>query len=302
MILSPGINGTASFCVYSRPQGVEQFAQSWTLHVTSQVSPAPDTIPVAEVKPEGIEEIQARCVEQVSGHDYYQSLRESGVHYGPFFQSLTQLWRYNGEVLGEVLAPDGLNTVLPASQVHPAILDACIQMLGATASAHETSNGHGEVYMPTHVDQVRVFARAGLPIWSHAHLRKREADAIEGDVQLRDEAGRAVVEILGLRFARVGHEAPAENVESWLYELQWQSRERQEVQKVAELPRSASQGRWLIFTDSSGMGEALAAQVESRGERSILISQGNAYEHRDETHFRIHPERPEDFRQFFAAA
>ena len=73
--------------------------------------------------------------------DYYQRLRESGIHYGPFFQSIAQLWRHDGEMLGEVQVPDGPDGKFNACQVHPAILDACLQTLGAGVAAEATENG-----------------------------------------------------------------------------------------------------------------------------------------------------------------
>ena len=46
-------------------------------------------------------------------------LRESGIHYGPFFQSIAQLWRYDGEMLGEVQMPDGPEAEFNAYQIPP---------------------------------------------------------------------------------------------------------------------------------------------------------------------------------------
>ena len=59
---------------------------------------------------------RARCSEKISGQDYYLRLRESGIHYGPFFQSIAQLWRHNGDVLGEVRVPDGPDAEFNAFQ------------------------------------------------------------------------------------------------------------------------------------------------------------------------------------------
>ena len=76
-------------------------------------------------------QIQARCSEQISGRDYYSKLSESGIQYGRFFQSISQLWRDNGDMLGEVRIPEGSDTQFDTYQFHPAILDACLQTLGA---------------------------------------------------------------------------------------------------------------------------------------------------------------------------
>lgn len=95
--------------------------------------------------------------------------------------------------------------------------------------------------------------------------------------------------------------AAEENVDDWLYEVQWQLQERLAAPRASEPSLPASPRRWLIFTDSSGVGEALAARLSAQGESGILVARGGSYEHTDGEHFRIRPDRPEDLRQLFEA-
>jgi acyl transferase domain-containing protein/acyl carrier protein len=303
VILSPGADGAASFHIYSRP--VKQASKSWTLHATGKACPQQGSSTSPVLGRETLAEVQARCSEKVSGQDYYRRLRESGIHYGPFFQSIAQLWRNNGDVLGEVRVPDGPDAEFNAYQVHPAILDAGLQILGVAVAAGATENGNQGIFMPTRIDQFRVCGRPGLHLWSDAHVQERNADAVTGEVRLLDEAGRVAVEILGLRFEYLGDDtqrAVEQDLDDWLYELQWQTKERPERQGDSEPSAPASRGSWLIFTDSGGVGDALAALLEARGQRSVLVSRGESYEHTDDEHFRIRPEQPEDLRRLFEAA
>ena len=305
LILSPGANGAASFHFYSRPPGIEQAGLRWKLHAKGRVLPQPvggasDVLPMAQ---ETLAEIQARCPEEISGQDYYARLSESGIQYGPFFQSITQLWRHGGNVLGEMRSLDAPETEFRAYQIHPASLDACLQVAGAAVAAEVKENDKQDLYMPTHIDEIRIHARPGPHLWSYAHLQERDADAVIGDVRLLDEAGHAVVEILGLRFESLGgdaHRAAEENPDDWLYEFQWQLKQHPDEQ--AAVPLRAKGESWFIFADRDGVGEALAALLDAQGARSILVSHGDSYEATDSTHFRIRPERPEDLRQLFATA
>jgi myxalamid-type polyketide synthase MxaD len=302
VILSPDANREASFHIYSRPGDIVQSSKAWTLHAIGKVCPQPDTIISPFVGSEVLAELQTQCLERVSGQDYYERLRENGIHYGPFFQSLTQLWRHNGDVLGEVQAAEGPGAEFAAYQLHPAILDTCLQALGASVAAEAREDGKQGIYLPTHIDQLQIHGRPGLQLWSHARLQKRNADAITGDVRLLDEAGRMVVEALGLRFTYLDQEtqrAVEDNLDDWLYELQWQPKERHEGQNALEPSAPTSPRSWLIFTDSSGVGEALAALFAAQGERSILVSRGESYEHTDSEHFRLRAGQPEDIRQLF---
>jgi len=302
VILSPGVDGAASFHIYSRPG--EQASKSWTLHATGKACPQQDSSTSFGVGQEALAEIQTRCSEKVSGQDYYLKLRESGIHYGPFFQSIAQLWRHNGDMLGEVQVPDGADAEFNSYQLHPAILDACLQSLAAAVAAEATENGKRGIYMPTRIDEFRVHSRSGLHLWSNARIQERDADAVTGEVRLLDEAERVAVEILGLRFEYLGDDTQRtlaeKDLDDWLYELQWQPKER--PAGAAELSSPASRGSWLIFTDSGGAGDAVAALLEAQGQRSILISRGESYEHTDGEHFRVRPEQPEDLRRLFEAA
>ena len=311
VILAPGADAAVSVHIYSRPTGAAQSSGSWTLHASAKVCPQQDSGVSPALEHEMLAEIQARCSEKVSGQEYYSKLSESGIQYGAFFQSISQLWRYNGDMLGEVRVPEGPDTQLEAYQFHPAILDACLQTLGAGVATQAIETGEKGIYIPTHIDQLQVYGRPGPHLWSHAHLQKRDADPIRGEVRLLDEAEQlaVAVEILGVRFDRLGHDARRaveENPEDWLYELQWQSKERsaQELPEpgVSQPSASANPKLWLIFADSGGVGKALASLLQEQGEGSVLVSRGDSYERMDSGHFRIHPERPDDLRALFEAA
>ena len=124
-------------------------------------------------------------------------------------------------------------------------------------------------------------------------------------MRLLDETGQVAVEIQGLRFEYLGktHARDADRESRRLalrVPVAAQGASRKD--KSLELPRQPARASWLIFADSGGVGDALSALLEAQGERSILVSRGEAYEQTDSEHFRIHPERPEDIRRLFEAA
>lgn len=59
---------------------------------------------------------------------------------------------------------------------------------------------------------------------------------------------------------------------------------------------------WLIFTDIGGVGVALTALLEARGERSILVAAGESFKQTDGEHYRIRPDQPEDIHRLFESA
>ncbi|MGC2163614.1 MAG: beta-ketoacyl synthase N-terminal-like domain-containing protein, partial [Silvibacterium sp.] len=277
VILSQDADGKASFHIYSCPGGLVHSGKSWTLHATGNICPQQDNSIITSNPKVTLTEMRARCAEGISGQDYYRKLRENGIHYGPFFQSITQLWRNNGDMVGEVQVPDGPKAEFNGFQIHPAILDAGLQVLGAAVAAETTENGRQGIYLPTRIDQFRVHGRPNRHLWSHGRVQLREADATTGEVQLLDEVGDVAVEIQGLRFEYFGENtqrAAIDRLDDWLYEFQWQPKERPAEKPSAPVGRAS----WLIFTDSGGVGDELSALMKVRGEQSILVSAGESYE------------------------
>ncbi|MGA2411029.1 MAG: type I polyketide synthase, partial [Candidatus Binataceae bacterium] len=131
VILSRDADGTASVQICSRSSDTGRPNGSWALHATGKICLQQERCIPPYIEGATRAKVQARCLEQISGEGYYQRLREGGMYYGPSFQSITQLWHCNGEILAELKAPDKLLRELNAGQFNPAILDACFQTLGA---------------------------------------------------------------------------------------------------------------------------------------------------------------------------
>lgn len=74
-----------------------------------------------------------------------------------------------------------------------------------------------------------------------------------------------------------------------LYEVQWQPQER-----LALPPSVKEPGKWLIFADRAGVGQALAELLRSRGEKYVMIYPGEAYEILETGHRKINPANPQD--------
>src|SRR5262249_2665002 len=141
--------------------------------------------------------------------------------------------------------------------VHPALLDASLQVLAAAMPGDgDGSTGTG-MYLPTSVDSMRVYSHPVGRLWSHGVLRPG-GDApfgdLQGDIRLLDESGRMVAEVMGLHLRsliREGQRAVQEDVGDWLYTVEWQPKARPEPEPEAGNRRLDERGSWLIFTDGA---------------------------------------------------
>ncbi|MFQ5794227.1 MAG: type I polyketide synthase [Candidatus Bipolaricaulia bacterium] len=310
LILSPDdVTGELSFHIYSLTIGKEQEGaqESWTLHATGKIHLDPINTAPDVLGQDRLEEIVARASEQMTGTNYYLELQERGFQYGPHFQGIEQMWRREGESLGQLRIPEILESKLDLYRFHPAILDICLQVLaGAVPDELRYSDS---IFLPIGVDRIRVYGRPVSQMWGHGQLRSygQHTNVLEGSVHLFDEDGRVIVEVEGLRFQRLddvdtdgkGKQRTApQDLNDWLYEIQWHPLACPEL----EVQPTSSPGSWLIFANSGDRGEELAALLTARGERPVLVYPGEAYERLDESHVRIHPARPEEMHELLNEA
>src|SRR5262249_42968230 len=142
---------------------------------------------------------------------------------------------------------------------HPALLDACFQVLGGLVLAGDDTAEGGRAVVPVGIEGLRVHARPGERIWAHARLRPSAGDTFTGDLHVIDEDGRVLAEIEGLsaRPLAPGQSPGKEPYEDWLYRLVWR---REDAPGTATAPPTG--GPWLVLADRSGTGEALASLLE----------------------------------------
>lgn len=249
-----------------------------------------------------LEEIRGRCQEEIAVADFYRELNSRGINLGPSFQGIEGLWRHEGEALGLVRMPKSLKGEVDRYEIHPALLDACCQVLVVAALngaslLHETDI----LYVPVDLREVRVHSRPHERVWSYAVLRSNgseSVDSFEGDVRLLDEEGRLIAEVTGMRLQRTkpaiqGKER--EVLDGLLYVMNWEPKAGVEVQQSGKAANQ--QETWLVFADSHGTGEAFARLLEARGEACIRIEAAESYERVGEKRFRMNPARLEDMRE-----
>ncbi len=223
-----------------------------------------------------VESVQQRCREEIDVADFYRRLGQRGVQLSTSFQGIEQLWRGAGEALGRVCVPDSVRDEVSRYQVHPALLDACFQVVIATLPT-ETWQRDDVLYLPVGLSSFKMHKQPGSRVWSHALLKPGEHEGVfAGDVRIMDEAGQLLIEASGLQLQRTElapAASPYDQLKDWLYELRWEK---------TDWPRPAQgdmqqPGKWLIFMDRAGVGQRLAQQLAAQGETCFGVWLGNAY-------------------------
>jgi myxalamid-type polyketide synthase MxaB len=308
VVLFPTTAGETTFQVFSLPEAADKQKTLWTLHASGRIRLREDRRTSATPKHPTVVQLKARCLKEVAAPELYQRLAQYGLQYGPLFQGIAKIWQGEEEALGQVQLPETLLSEAGAYHIHPVLLDASIQVLAATLLSEGERSTSKYTYLPVGLDSLRVYGRLQTHLWSHVILQRPSelgTDMVVGNVCLFDETGQLLAELQRLRLKRLGgsvQHATQKSLNEWLYKFAWQPQARSEPRGSIDPAVSASPGRWLIFTDSAGVGRGLAALLEARGETVTLISAGAGYEMLGPGHFRMHPTRLEDLQSLLQDA
>lgn len=215
----------SSFNISSRLDAADQ---SWMHHVSGRLYFRPND---DREKLCAVHEVRGRCPDEIAGDDCYKAFGKIDLHYGPTFRGIERLWTGDREALGEIRVPQELESDLSNYTIHPAVLDACIQvMLGTIPKSHRERVAGQGVFLPVEMEEVRVYNRLGTRLWSHAQLTEINQQGLTASIQVVNENQQVVLEICGLRCQSVGVDGDTDRLEDLIYESKWKLKARDEAQ------------------------------------------------------------------------
>lgn len=240
-----------------------------------------------------VNRIYNEAVEEYNGSKFYEGLKKYNVQIGDTFQWIHKIWKCTDEAWAFFKKPDHLSH-LEDYEIHPCILDSCIQFASTTLDVKE-----GETYIPFSMAKIS-FCQAPKTkdVWckvSKAALSK--IDKPLANVTLLDTEGNLVLKIEGIEYMKVNLSAENKKVESglldYLYEVSW-------VQKsINKNISSGNNENWLIFADEKGMGEQLATELARYNYNCILVKPGVDYHSYDDRNFEINQKEYAHYEKLF---
>lgn len=243
-----------------------------------------------------LQDIQARCQEEVAVSTFYNKLSQRGIQLGARFQGIERLWRGDREALGQVRILKALEQEADFYQIHPAFLDACFQVLVAALPTATLLKNEEFLYLPVGLQSFEVHNRPHTWAWSHAVLKPSASyeDIFEGDVHILDNEGRLLIHARGLQLQQTGTTVQPsfqEDLKNLLYELHW---EQASLEKYASAERA---GNWLIFMDRGGVGQRIVELLTERGESCIGVFSGENSYRSPQGDYWINPAHPDHMQQ-----
>ena len=186
----------------------------------------------------------------VSPADFYAVLRQTGQHHGPAFAALSRIARLpDGSAETEITVPDEAPRH-PGYRLHPVVLDAALQSVGAAIPDGEAAGSAEVSYLPVSFETIRVYRDIGRHARCRARLTNLDGGAGKlGRIILIDDAGYVAAEVDGIYLRRVERRAVPLPLAQKIFDAEWT-----ESPIAAEATLSATEtapGSWLVLTDAT---------------------------------------------------
>ena len=223
----------------------------------------------------------------------YDRFAALGVAFGPTFRCLKEGTLGDGVGQAWAALPETLGDDTGYFAAHPVLVDAALQLC-SVAAAGDAGQAPDAIFLPIGADRIEL--RPGRYDRLQALVRivgPGSGPTITADIRLQTPQGEPVGMIHRMQFARAVRDAlPAAAQQATdLYTIQWVA-----ADQPSRLP-TAPRGTWLVFANSTGVAEALAAAIEAAGASCHRVAPGTAYRRTKDRCWEVDPSNPEHHRR-----
>jgi len=209
-----------------------------------------------------IEAILVAHPDSVTGDEIRASLASRGIEFGPAFNGLTRVHSAaeSTTLLAEITVPTGIRAEHVGFCMHPAVLDACFQSVGAhvlLAGARD-----GGLLLPLGVGRLQRFGAGRDARYCHVTITKSESTLIEANLEVLDRDGEVILSVTCLRMG-TGDTKSGERerlLSDRLVTVEWEER-------PSSSSPSANAGVWLLISigDADDLPSQLSEALFSAG-------------------------------------
>ncbi|MFH9065060.1 SDR family NAD(P)-dependent oxidoreductase [Streptomyces coeruleorubidus] len=185
---------------------------TWQEHLAARV--VPYRLGQGAAEPLDIDAFVAGADRHLGGDEFYRHLHSLGYHLGSSFRWIGDAWLRGDEALIRYRRPEQMNESSESYEIHPGLLDSCLQSAVTFAVAEAMSADPDEeqsLAIPFAAARVSFPGRPGghSELWGHvrAELGRRTRTGDFGqvesaDLRLFDDSGATVLAVDGFRFRR----------------------------------------------------------------------------------------------------
>ena len=145
-----------------------------------------------------IEALKAQCARREDLSDYYNKFRKYGVHYGPSFQTIQEIYIHDCFALSKLKIADHLKSDFGQFILHPSIIDGAFQTAAGLVGGLESATPH----LPFALDEVDILHPVRQTCYAYAEFadsRERTRTGVRKfNIRLLNESGDVLINFKNL--------------------------------------------------------------------------------------------------------
>jgi acyl transferase domain-containing protein/acyl carrier protein len=248
VLLHPVTDEEFAFEVHSRQQTSP--SASWLQHATGKAvaARAAEALPQSDL-PAAWQEIAAA--------DFYAGLATAGIVYGPMYRSIEKLSYRATEAQAQILVPDGSGTDAAGFALHPACIDAALQVLAATAGSH----GIAAPVVLQSIESIWLRGAVQGRCMVRARSTASETDSAfhTGEVDLLGPDGELLAAFRGVLARQLpAVQTQGASVDRAMHRLEW-------IDSSLPPLRSTDASGWLLVGTQTPLLQSLQQQLQQSG-------------------------------------
>ncbi|OBI54047.1 polyketide synthase [Mycobacterium sp. E787] len=248
--------GTVEFAAFTATAGGDL---RWTITATAELN-------TVSGSPHRVDPPGGAQVVTIDGDEFYARTRAVGLAYGGAFRTVTGVTAGAGWATARLAVPAPLADQLEEYRFHPALIDGAFQtLLGTPLFGSEATESP---YLPVRIRRSVVYRPPEASMSVHVRVVTAGQDEIESDITITGDDGEPLAVFHGFTVQSLSASSrmSPEHVDKGLLEIHWvaSSGAQYDQRENSTVTDSSS---WLIFTDASGFGTTLAAQMHRSGQR-----------------------------------
>jgi len=194
----------------------------WYLHAEGDAD-IDDQLALPSSHQLSLEDLKLGCQQSIDPKEFYEQLALQGLHYGPSFQTLREVYKGDNEFVAKVVLT---NTADNRYQMHPALLDGALQALACLLTTDSPQKDI--VYLPTSFEKISFYQSVLAESYVHAKLITKTDAAIKANLTFFNETGEILCEIAGFEAKALTQHvfekivSPQDTINAWCYKPLWQ--------------------------------------------------------------------------------